>query len=144
MLRLLFILFCFLILNRAEARQFLSKDGTDSVAYSSVLYVFQGSDWCAKCRQFEQKVLSDSAFRSALDSLLIRTEILDFPQRKKQQPDVVNYNAAMSEKFGFTGEFPTVVIFSLDNKKFISIPYKNEEAPDFTTILLTELKSLHE
>jgi hypothetical protein len=116
----------------------------DSQVKQSVLYVFAGSDWCANCRRLETKVLSDSTFLSALDSGLVRIEILDFPQRKKQSPETISYNRSMSEKLGFNGDFPTIVIYSGIRDKYSTLTYKNEDPSEFSRIVLNELSKLNE
>jgi thiol-disulfide isomerase/thioredoxin len=117
---------------------------TSDTVKPAILYVFAGSDWCVNCRRLEKNVLSDSAFLSFLDSGNIKIEILDFPQRQKLSPEQVIYNQAMSEKLGFSGDFPTIVIYSTGNDKFKTLYYRNEDPSEFSGMLLKELSKLNE
>ncbi len=144
MFNALFILLCSLsTFNGGNAGTMVPVPG-DSIRNESVLYVFAGSDWCVKCRRLEENVLSDSVFLSALDSGRVRIEILDFPQRKILSPETVSYNQSMSEKLGFSGDFPTIVIYSARNNKYSTILYKNEDPAQFSLILFNELNKLNE
>ncbi len=134
----------FLCVSGAKGGSLNPVKPDSSARPTSVMYVFEGSDWCASCLRFKNKVLNDSAFRAALDSAYTRMELLDFPQRKKLTEQTVSYNNEMAEKLGFNGNFPTIVVYSLKNNKFRTLNYRNEEAPEFLQVLLSELKSLNE
>jgi thiol-disulfide isomerase/thioredoxin len=114
------------------------------VSDTSILYIFTGSDWCANCKRLEKNVLSDSLFLATMASNKIKIERIDFPQRSKQNPETKKYNSNISEKVGFNGAFPTLVIATKDLSKFSTIYYSNEKSGLFTLTILNELKALDE
>jgi len=116
----------------------------EALNHPFVLYVFAGSDWCANCRRLEANVLSDSAFLFKLDSMQVRLEILDFPQRKKLSSEIVAYNQSMSEKLGFNGDFPSLMLYSTQKDKSNILLYKNENAAEFYQMVCHELMRLNE
>ncbi len=144
MLNVLLIFFSVIASSPRENEVPSLGSSMDSIRNQSVLYVFAGSDWCVNCMLLEKKVLSDSVFLSALDSGRIRMEILDFPQRKKLSPEIISYNQSMSEKLGFSGDFPTIVIYSVQNNKYSTLWYKNEDPYEFSRMLFNELNKLNE
>ena len=74
------------------------------------LLVFEGSDWCANCRRLNKKVLSTSEIQDFLDKKSIALQKVDFPQRKKLADSILQQNKALAERYGFRGEFPTVML----------------------------------
>lgn len=84
--------------------------GASIVAQQKQLLVFEGSDWCVNCIQFEKKVLKNKRFQTFLQEnniLLIR---VDFPQRKKLNEAKAAENGRLAKKYGFAGIFPTVIL----------------------------------
>jgi hypothetical protein len=128
--------------NHSDRVSFAEKADSSKNSYS--VYIFTGSDWCANCHRFEKNVLKDSNFIKVCDSLSLRIEILDFPQRTKQSQETIKRNGVLSDKFGFSGDFPTVVIYSDKSEKFRTLAYKNEDVYGFMTVLLPELAKLNE
>jgi len=94
------------------------------------LIVFEGSDWCVNCIQLEKNVLSDVAFIEFSHKNEIEIERIDFPQRKKQAKEIEKYNAAMAEKYGFDGTFPTVFLMDEENDELLKIPTKMHRNTD--------------
>lgn len=94
------------------------------------LIVFEGSDWCARCRNLEQSVLSDTTFLHQLDRNSIRIEIIDFPQRKKLSGETKEYNQAVAEKYAFDGSFPTLILTRTDTIIYRRITYSNESTAE--------------
>lgn len=74
------------------------------------LFVFEGSDWCAKCIRLNHEVLSDSSFSIFAQKEGIDVIHVDFPQRKKLSRDEQTANAGLAEKFGFQGTYPTMIL----------------------------------
>lgn len=97
------------------------------------LVVFEGSDWCAECRQLERNVLSDSTFSSFLETEGIEIVRADFPQRKKLDKSQVRRNEALAEQFGFAGQFPTLILSATDT--FYTISYQRESTQELITLL---------
>jgi hypothetical protein len=91
------------------------------------LIVFQGSDWCSNCIQFEKNVLSDENFTTELDKLNIKIEKIDFPQKKLLSKEVIKYNATIAEKYNFDGTFPTIYISKMDSNSYQKILFSNTE-----------------
>ena len=94
--------------------------------YSYSLIVFEGSDWCARCRSLEQTVLSDTSFLHQLDRNYIRIEKIDFPQRKKIAAEAKLYNQTVAEKYAFDGSFPTLILTRTDTFIYRRIKYSDE------------------
>ena len=63
------------------------------------LVVFEGSDWCNNCIRFEKKVLSNKSFIHFTDVKKIEIERIDFPQRKKLDKEIKDYNRSNIDKF---------------------------------------------
>jgi thiol-disulfide isomerase/thioredoxin len=114
------------------------------ISKNVIIYVFSGSDWCAKCMMLEKKILSDSVFLNGLRSSQVKLEKIDFPQRKKLSPEVKKYNESIAEKLEFNGAFPTIVVFSSMSGKQKSIPYQGESSADFFKKLIDEAAKLYE
>ncbi len=110
----------------------------------TILYVFTGSDWCPNCIKFKRNVLNDTLFQTKMNAQSVSIEILDFPQRKKLDPEVVNYNKRKAEKFEFDGTFPTLVLYSESNDKYSKFYYHNQNPEDFFLFLEAELNKLHD
>jgi hypothetical protein len=145
MLKGLLILCCVFSSKATDNTSLINKTyKNDSLKNNLVVYVFEGSDWCTNCYRFKKKVLGDSVFTKALDSIGAQIEILDFPQRKKLSRETMEYNRIMSEKFGFTGKFPSIVLFSSHSGKFTTMWYKREDANEFVDILFNQLDKLNE
>jgi thioredoxin-related protein len=143
MLKVLFISLYALASSTYKIQDSITAHKIDSAGLS-ILYVFEGSDWCANCRRLEKSILSDSDFLALLDSNQVLIERLDFPQRKKLAKETVEYNQDMSEKLGFKGDFPTLVIYSRKSQKYTTLHYTNQDTAEFSAILLGELKKLNE
>jgi len=77
-----------------------------------VLLEFTGSDWCPPCKMMKKEVLSDAKFQSFADDKLVFVE-LDFPQGKKQSPELAKQNDELQSKFQVEG-YPTFIL--LDSK----------------------------
>jgi hypothetical protein len=143
MLKFLFISLYVFTASKYENKGSIPVLVNDSASFS-ILYVFEGSDWCANCRRLEKNILTDTAFLALLDSNKVLIERLDFPQRKKLARETVSYNQSMSEKLGFNGDFPTLVIYSRKSQKYTTLRYTNQDTAEFSTVLLGELKKLNE
>ncbi len=95
---------------------------------SFTLYFITGSDWCANCRKFDKKVLSDTGFNNAVKGSGINSVTLDFPQKKKTEN---KYNDSMASFLGFDGNFPAIYLMNHSNGKKIGIAYQSETANEF-------------
>jgi len=75
-----------------------------------VLLDFTGSDWCGPCIQFYKEVFSRPEFLSYAEKNLILVEV-DYPQRKKQSPELVKQNQLLARQYGIDEKgYPTVVL----------------------------------
>lgn len=71
---------------------------------------FTGSDWCIWCIKLEREVLSKKAFKEfAKDNLVLL--MLDFPSKKKQDPELKKQNKKLADKYKIKG-FPTILILN--------------------------------
>ena len=116
----------------------------DSQIYTATLYVFSGSDWCAPCINLYKKVLNRNEFLQKMDSGNIQLQIIDFPQRTQLSPELLKYNESVSERFGFEGSFPTLVIYSFITRKFKTFDYRNQSAVAFYIEIVKNLRQLNE
>lgn len=121
----------------------LDKD-KDAKITKATLLVFEGSDWCGNCRQLKKKVLSDTSFINQMKENQVVIELVDFPQRKKLAPDLVEKNASLAEKYQFDGVFPTLIIARQDTFSYAKIQYQNEQAATTADIILAKLDALYE
>lgn len=98
--------------------------------------VFSGSDWCKNCIRFKSEVLSSQVFTSFTKD---RIDIInaDFPQKTKLPKDEVAKNEALAEKYNPEGEFPRLVLLSMDESDSKVIRFTNQTPEQF----VAELKS---
>ncbi|MCB9252100.1 MAG: thioredoxin family protein [Flavobacteriales bacterium] len=136
----LFLLFFLFHPSQAKALQRTAKDSSNSIT----LYIFSGSDWCPNCLKLKQRVLDKENFQKKLQDSGIRIVVLDFPQKRKQDPEVVKFNRLMAEKFGFDGGFPTLVLYEPVKNTYIKFLYHNEDEESFHKLILNELNVLYE
>ena len=108
--------------------------------YSYSLIVFEGSDWCARCRRLEQAVLSDTIFLQQLERNSIGIEKIDFPQREKISAEAKLYNQTVAEKYAFDGSFPTLILTRTDTFIYRKIHY-SYESTDKMLALINSAKS---
>lgn len=100
------------------------------------LFIFEGSDWCTNCFRLKKYILSDSVFKAHLKSKSISSEMIDFPQRKKQKKEEVEYNKAIAEKYTFPGVFPYLIL----TKENCSDFYKIDHSSYTTNTIILELE----
>src|SRR5437867_535194 len=81
-----------------------------------VLLDFTGSDWCGPCIELRKQVFSRPDFRAYADKNLVLVEI-DYPQRKKQSPELKKQNDKLSKQYGIDVKgYPTVVLLDSAGK----------------------------
>jgi protein disulfide-isomerase len=81
-----------------------------------VLLDFTGSDWCGPCIELRKRVFSRPDFGAYADKNLILVEI-DYPQRKKQSPELKQQNEKLSRQYGIDEKgFPTIVLLDPNGK----------------------------
>lgn len=110
---------------------------------TATLYIFTGSDWCADCRRLEKNVLNDTAFKTSMEINKIAVEIIDFPQRKKLSPETKKHNELIAEAYNFQGIFPTLIL-SRASGSYETLQYRNEQAAEFSEIVLNKLSNMNE
>ena len=84
-----------------------------------ILANFTGSDWCGWCIKLDKQVFQTEAFKNWAEENVILLE-LDFPRRKKLDPEMENNNKYLQQVFQVRG-FPTIWIFTVnqqEDKKF--------------------------
>lgn len=99
------------------------------------LIIFEGSDWCANCIRFDKTIGSSPIFKSFIEEQKITIEHIDFPQRKKLDDAIVEYNAQIAEKYQFDGTFPTILMVHTPSKNYEKISYKNQDPESFIALL---------
>jgi len=122
----------------------LSVNGNPDLKSQTILYVFEGSDWCTNCARLEKKILTDSTFKREISLLKIKVERIDFPQRKKLPSDLKTYNDRIAEKFGFDGTFPTLILFRTDTDRSAQIYYHNESVEEMLRMIHNNMELLYE
>lgn len=89
-----------------------------------ILANFTGSDWCGWCIRLDKEVFSQKEFKKwANENVVLLT--VDFPRRKKLDPNTAALNKSLEQAFGVRG-FPTIWLFGitdLANPKKDIIPY---------------------
>ena len=77
---------------------------------------FTGSDWCGPCIELRKRVLSSKEFAAYAAKNLVLVEI-DYPQRKKQSPELKKQNEQLSHQYGIDEKgFPTIVVLDSNGK----------------------------
>lgn len=75
----------------------------------NIAVYFSGSDWCASCHQFKNKVLSQPAIDSVLTQGYV-FYVADFPQRRKLADSTRTLNDFLAEKLNPGGIFPSLIV----------------------------------
>ena len=70
-----------------------------------IMLFFTGSDWCGWCMRLKKEVFNHEKFKIWSDDKIILVE-LDFPRRKKLEPNILNQNRELARIFGVSG-YPT-------------------------------------
>jgi protein disulfide-isomerase len=73
---------------------------------------FTGSDWCGWCHKLQHDVFAKPHFVDWANKNVILLE-LDFPRRKKLDPELAKQNNELQQVFNVQG-FPTIWMFCLD------------------------------
>ena len=71
-----------------------------------LFFFFTGSDWCGWCIKLQQQVFFKKEFKAWADKNVILVE-LDFPRRKKLDPNLKKQNQQLAQMFGVRG-YPIV------------------------------------
>ena len=106
------------------------------------LVVFEGSDWCSSCRQFENQILSDNAFREYLEQENIKLTKVDFPQRKKLSKEQEEINKKYARKYQFTGVFPTIVLSRTDTHAYKNLNFRNQTTDQFIQLIVDSIETI--
>lgn len=80
-----------------------------------VLVNFTGSDWCSWCKKLQKEVFTTKEFDEYAKKKLVLVEI-DFPNQKKQSPDLKKANEALQSKYKAEG-FPTIVVLNGEGRE---------------------------
>lgn len=80
-----------------------------SIKENKPLFIlFEGSDWCANCREFNQEILTKPSFVAKMQDHFVFLKV-DFPLHYRLPPEKCCSNQALKKQFQVEG-FPTVVI----------------------------------
>ncbi len=80
-----------------------------------ILANFTGSDWCGYCKVLTRDVFSKPEFKKWAKKNVVLLE-LDFPRKKKLNPELAKQNRAMQKAFGVRG-YPTIWLFKVGEGK---------------------------
>ena len=103
----------------AEELQWLTdlpKAQAQAKSENKLVYIdFNGSDWCAPCKQLRAVLSSSKEFAGFAKTNLVLVDI-DFPQRKEQSEELRKANEELSKKYNIEG-FPTVIVLNGEGKE---------------------------
>jgi protein disulfide-isomerase len=71
-----------------------------------IMLFYTGSDWCGWCIRLQNEVFKTKEFTDWANKYTVPVE-LDFPRRKKLEPELQKQNNELAQQFKVTG-FPTV------------------------------------
>ena len=109
-----FLLFIIIVLTQTNTAQTVDlnwhTDLSKAVSISinekkPIMLFFTGSDWCGWCMRLKKEVFNHEKFKIWSDDKIILVE-LDFPRRKKLEPNILNQNRELARIFGVSG-YPT-------------------------------------
>jgi Thiol:disulfide interchange protein len=113
------IAICPLLQLSAEELQWLTdlpKAQAQAKNENKLVFIdFNGSDWCAPCKELRGILTSSKAFAGYAKTNLVLVDI-DFPQRKEQSENLKKANEALSKKYNIEG-FPTVIVLNGEGKE---------------------------
>lgn len=139
-------IFLFMVLSfGAESQeQAASVNPSTGMGPEYFLYIFTGSDWCVNCKRLEKKVLSDPAFSVTMEKNGIGIRIIDFPQRKKLDPEILKYNRSVADIYHFEGVYPTLVLAKSGSKTYTRLFYRNQGQDEYSRIILDQKAKMNE
>ena len=94
-----------------------------------VMMDFTGSDWCGWCIKLDKEVFSTPEFTEYAKKNLVLVEV-DFPNKKKQSPELKKANAELQKKYRIEG-YPTIIVLNGEGKKIGELGYLREVAVVF-------------
>jgi thiol-disulfide isomerase/thioredoxin len=139
-------LFLFTVISfNAESQELAEKGKLPAGKISEyTLYIFTGSDWCVNCKRLEKKVLSDPAFAGIMEKNGIEIRIIDFPQRKKLEPEVLKYNQSVADNYHFGGVYPTLILAKTNSKVYFQFFYRNQDRDEYSRFILDQKAKMNE
>ncbi len=98
-----------------------------------VMMDFTGSDWCGWCIKLDKEVFSTPEFAEYAKQNLVLVEV-DFPNKKKQSPELKKANAALQKKYKIEG-YPTIIVLNSEGKQVGKLGYLKGGPKAFTAEL---------
>ena len=98
-----------------------------------VMMDFTGSDWCGWCIKLDKEVFSTPEFTEYAKKNLVLVEV-DFPNKKKQSPELKKANAELQKKYRIEG-YPTIIVLNGEGKKIGELGYMKGGPKAFTAEL---------
>lgn len=90
------------------------------------IVIFEGSDWCVNCIRLEENILSNPQFEAYIKEQNISLKRIDFPRNLKQSKETIKENNTLAEKFQFEGDFPKIILSSMESPDFVELDYNNK------------------
>jgi len=87
-----------------------------------LLIDFTGSDWCGWCFRLRDEVFVKPRFIAEAPKGFVLVE-LDYPQRKKLKPEIVERNAKLKAQFHVSG-YPTIALADADGRVYAKTGYQ--------------------
>jgi len=94
-----------------------------------MLLNFTGSDWCGWCIKLKAEVFSKPQFKQFAEKNLVLVE-LDFPSKKKLDPETKAQNERLKNKFGIRG-FPTIILVDAAGNEIARTGYQPGGADNY-------------
>ena len=86
-----------------------------------VMLDFTGSDWCGWCIKLNKEVFDTKEFIDYAAKNIVPVEI-DFPNKKKQSPELKKANEALQQKYKVKG-YPTIIVLDGEGKNVGQLGY---------------------
>lgn len=105
-----------------------------------LLVFFTGSDWCPYCKALTKDILSKEAFEQEAPKHFVLV-VVDDPHDIEQSDELKAQNKQLRKKYGVRG-FPTLVLASAQEVKYIENGYAPDSTPDEYVKWLVQAKGI--
>ena len=134
---LFFLMMCSAGFSQTWLEDFEAAKRMAAEQQKDILLVFTGSDWCANCKDLEDKVWYSESFTAEANKRWVLLKA-NFP-KKSGMPEPVNVNETkmvLTERYNRNGFFPYVVIIDKTGKVKGRTGYEDfETAEEYVSML---------